>query len=278
MIWDDDGDRPKPPDYFDIFDALGRAYSFVWHRRQYLAQLAVFPIIFIFITGIVSLYYNPGMDPIRGFLVHLPQSFFLAWYFFVTTRLALLDERIEAMPREAQFAATRRHAMTLTILIYLTCNAVIAALTAFLLMGQTTEDAKVSALVQGFSIPLLIGFVWGVRYLALYVPAAIGYALKDFLEAVRGFGFSFRLIFLGVLSVLPVVFGALVFLSLLQGLLTPQNDALETEAFSLDASTAVYLAVASILTMAAFIIIHAGVVFAVGDIITRRMKERPQKK
>lgn len=275
MIWDDDEDRPKPPDYFDILDAVGRGYSFVWHQRQYLAQLAIFPVIFVFITGIVSLYFNPGMDPIRGFLVHLPQSFFLAWYFFVTTRLALLGERIEKMPREAQFAAVRRHAMTLTILIYLLCNAAIAALTAFLMSGQTGTGTP-TLIVQALSLPALIGFVWGMRYLTLYVPASIGYALKDFLEAVRGFGFSFRLIFLAILCVLPVIFSTLIVLSLLQSLLPAQNPA--ADAFSLDGFTALYLAVASVFTMIAFIAIHAGTVFAVGDIITRRMKERPQKK
>lgn len=200
---------------FDIVDAIGNGYAATWRERRWLVRLALVPVT----VKIVSLQAILLLGLERNFLgqaiVLLPSFVLEGWLLVRYVRLLVLGERWPEHQNAPGFRPDPRPVLA-GLLIYVLAQFVLRGLVAFMASGVPPEGVDVpqiepDALAFAMAGGILIGVLWAFRYVWLYIPAALGMGLMDFLSAIRGFSVSFAMIGVWIASFLPflMILGAL---------------------------------------------------------------------
>lgn len=80
-----------------------------------------------------------------------------------------------------------------------------------------TDAMEIPAQIAFLSFLMLGVIFWGFRLMWMYIPAAIGIDLKDYLIKIRGVATSFHMIGLWLLCFMPIFFVLRVFAGFTQG-------------------------------------------------------------
>ena len=202
---------------FDFIDVTNRGYHFMWKKRQEIVRLMLVPAAIKFVLFIAIVFLGFQDNYLRQGLVLLPGYFAEGWFLASVVRLAVLGEHWpRALTGDRQDDMTliesRKHAMTVSILIYALIKIVSAVIvgSAMLSYDSQGEEATQAVPLGGmldFYLVALAGFmilIWAFRYMWVYIPPALGYGVKDFLMTIRGFKSSFQLMGVWIISFSPV--------------------------------------------------------------------------
>ena len=191
---------------FNIFEAVKKAYLFVGREWLYLLKIGFLPMGAQVAAAAFVQYQRPDASLIEGYLWGLPAAALLGWFVFLQTRLLLLGERVDRLPRDRTYLADRHQAMNLSVLTTVLFNMGTAG--ALALWMAVEEGAQSSANKPLGILGLLIigGVVWGVRFGIIPLLAAVHYPIRPVLRQTADMLFSLRLIGMGLLCTMPVVF------------------------------------------------------------------------
>ena len=206
---------------FDILQAVKSGAGFCLLHWRYLFATGTIAIAADIVTTLALQMIPHEFTMLEAFLCNLPATAISAWLMAITTRLAILNEKITDGGKNLIAAAERQEDLHLCILIWLVFNmGFIFVISGLDWAGRMVETANTAgtepppaAAVIGM---LLIGAAfWAARFSVAHLLAAVGYPIKKFIFMVNGPGFSFRLIamalviFIPCFSIFRVVLGAL---------------------------------------------------------------------
>lgn len=208
---------------FDIVDAIGKGYLATWRERRWLARLAFVPVM----AKIVSLQAIMLLEMERNFLgqaiVLLPSFVLEGWLLVRFVRLLALGERWPEHQNAPGFRPDPRPVLA-GLLAYTLMQFILRGLVALMVSGATgraSPDMASAPAPDPLSFVLagafLVGVVWSFRYLWLYIPASVGIPLDDFLKTIRGFGVSFAMMGVWIVSFLPFMMALGVLTGLIAG-------------------------------------------------------------
>lgn len=196
---------------FDFIDTAGEGYKFVWEERRALARLAFIPFIVKLVSYFVILAFALEENLLRQGWLLIPSYFVEAWLIVVVMRFAILQEAPGTMA--ASFAgednAQRKNILS-AILIYVLMKLAVAFVTGSTLEGAKRADTQqLASGTDGDIGPFFISmaaiavFIWGFRFIWLYVPVALNYNLGDFIQKIRAFMSSVYMLGFWMICFLP---------------------------------------------------------------------------
>jgi hypothetical protein len=208
---------------FDLINAAGYGYHRVWVERIYLARLALIPFLlkFALTVTIYALGYEDQF--LRRGLIMLPAVFAEGWVLAQFLRTLLLEERWPMpIPKPGDVDALakvilRARGIVSSALVYV----LISLVTTILGWMAFTMDQNVQDLVKErgaseametdanpvFLIPalaLMFFMIWGFRLLWIYLPYSVLMPAQEFLQKIKGFSPSLRMIGLFLICIVPV--------------------------------------------------------------------------
>lgn len=202
--------------YFSMSEAAGNAYKFVWREKSYLLKIGFLPMLMQVALSLFIYFVRPEASDIESYLWGFPATVLFAWFSFIEVRLMLMGERLDRLPADPAYYADRRYAMQVSVLsnvlFYMGMTFASAVFFYLARSSQWGTDWKYTA-VGAF----IFGFMfWGFRFGVVPILSAVRYPVRPFLERVRGPMFSFRLLGMGLVCILPPaillqVFASLVF-------------------------------------------------------------------
>ncbi|NCC22733.1 MAG: hypothetical protein EOM26_09775 [Alphaproteobacteria bacterium] len=207
---------------FDIIDASGNAYQFVWKERRYLAQLAVLPVFLKFVTLALIFFFDLEGNLVRQALLMLPAFLAEGWLVANLVRFIFFGERwFPPYPgggvHGVSSIADRNRGVKAGAIMYTLIKYLQAGAMAFVMTPDQVEPppAEVSEM-ELFAALILFGIALYVfRFLWIYVPLAINVPAGKIAFLLRGFGISFYLMGTWLLSFVP----PLILLASLSGVL-----------------------------------------------------------
>ncbi len=200
---------------FNITNAVRNAYIFVGSEWRYLARIALLPVGVDALTTVLLLMNGRDMSTFETFSWGLPSSMLTGWYMFHLSRLLMMGERVNKLPADPDYLASRRRGMNASIIVWLLFCMGLVALLGFqsMLMQSFFQDARGVAVsppavpLWAATLSLLIfgGTFWCIRYGVAHILAAVDYPVTRYIRRVAGLGISFRLAGMAFLAVLPVI-------------------------------------------------------------------------
>lgn len=209
--------KPAPPPEIRIMEAMVEGYAFLKDNFTLLFKAALVPMLVGFVTHAIlgALDTSPGYY--MSFVLTLPVTVVFAWYVFVQTRLQVFDEVYIRLPADQDLRAERGRALTISLSCYILFQMGLALASQFIMLGfgtgegsDTPRPGQLVIIFMGLTV-----MIWGVKFSVIHLVAAVEGDLKDYINRVRGFWFSFVLIGLGFVAIVPIllvfvfVFGAL---------------------------------------------------------------------
>ena len=246
---------------FGIFEAAKNAYVFI--GREWLALLKA-GLIPMGVQAALSFFIEFGLEKaslLEGYLWSLPAAALFGWFAFIQTRLLLLGERVETLPKDTTFLLMRDRAMKACVISSLLFNmGISAALAALVASGEWAQQAGGKSLPATVASLFLIGAVfWGMRFSALPILAAVHYPFQPYIRRVRGMMFSLRLFGLGVISLFPV--------AILFQIFTTPFVAAATAGQATDAARAGLIIVTAPLSLLIAMVLNAALAFALKEVL-----------
>lgn len=219
---------------FDFIESASEGYKFVWEKRRVLAPLAALPFVAkIALFGLVILF---GLEEnyLRQGLILIPFYAVEGWMLSVLIRMAVWGDNTRTLKMHdgAELAPTEAvRALRAGIITFVILKLVGAAVSG-LAMENGMEDMLYGDPVGGSSLialagasGLLIVTLWAFRLLWLYVPAALGYSLRGYMAAMRGFKSSFQIVALWLMCFIPLFVVMIMALEFLNGAFPNANIA-----------------------------------------------------
>jgi len=198
---------------FRIFTAVKNAYAFVGREWLYLLKAALLPIGVQIILSIFVQYERPQASLIEDNLWDIPSAMLLGWFLFLEMRLLLLGERQNRLPPDRTYRADRSRAMQAAVLASVLFSMTLNVSRSLIaLLWVTVAEAAPNAadgLVNGcmmLSAAIIGAIVWGLRFGIVPILAAVHHPIRPVLRQTRSLLFSFRLLAMGLLATLPIIF------------------------------------------------------------------------
>jgi len=191
---------------FSIFEAVKNAYIFVGREWLYLLKAGLLPMGAQIVTGVFIQFQRPDASLVESYLWGLPAAALLGWFIFLETRLLLLGERLERLPKDSAALADRRHAMKLSVLTALLFNMGAAGAITLWLAVEEAAQSSANGFLNAVGLLIIGGIIWGVRFGIIPTLAAVHYPIRPVLRRTAGLLFSLRLIGMGLLGTFPVIF------------------------------------------------------------------------
>ncbi len=199
---------------FNFVEAAAAGYRFVWRERRSILTLALIPLsVKVGSYAAISLF-DMEKNFLRQGLVMLPAHFLEGFVVALVVRMALLGENFTRLfdpgpGQPQQFSESQRRAVMASAAIYLLTKLVCSFFAGSMMTAQTMEPIPsmtpppTSTLTM--TIMLIIFMVWMFRFFWLYVPAAMGVSVRQFLQAINSFYSSFYLLGLWVVCFVPLM-------------------------------------------------------------------------
>lgn len=193
-------EKPFTP---DIILAIGRGAKFAWAERLWLSYYAVWPIILGFAGLMLVAWYDVQHHVVWGTLALLPAALARSIYFFQSIRLYLLKQRINGLKDPAFQDPAVRANFRLSVGCYIGFDLGMT-LVAFLVMTGAETFVSAGYFYTLTMVVLCLTAIWALRWFLLYIPAAVGYPLKQYLYEVRGMRFSVWVMMIMLMTSVPV--------------------------------------------------------------------------
>lgn len=215
----------KPSQNFQMIDCVAQAVQALWAQRVLVVRLAAIPVLVKAMTVFLFIIMGVQDNILRQGLYALPAYFVEGFFVAVMIRLALYGEQwpffLTGDAQEDQKRLTsRRRAIKACGLMY-----VLLRLISVVVMGvgmaqigaepQTVVEQEaalqeaagsaggwIAAMGAG---ALLLLTLWSYRYFVLYVPIALGFSPKAFLQKIWGLKASFHLLGVSLCCMVPVI-------------------------------------------------------------------------
>lgn len=212
---------------FQILQAAKKGFIRTWNDRKILFKKSIpayviHVISFFFIARVVSFVVDENqqmkMEIVNGWELYLSVALLflgmalLSYVFIYQSRLILLNEH--EIPAEENKRKS----------VIRTYSYAIAFFLGFLLFKELLNRGvgAITGLLEGTHSTILIGFgllnavlsLWLLRFGVAHIPLAIDFPIRDFLKKVRGFKFSFHLLGLLIVTVVPISFASLIVMAL----------------------------------------------------------------
>ncbi|MCK5519110.1 MAG: hypothetical protein KAI61_06825 [Alphaproteobacteria bacterium] len=191
---------------FNILEAVRNAYSFTRREWRYLLKAGYFPMMAQILTSSILQFGVEDISPIESYLLSFPATVLFAWYVFLETRMLLLGERLDRLPSDSALLADRRQAMKVSVIVYLLFSMGMAAADAYLVMAMTSGHWGVNWPITLIGLFVLGGIFWGIRFSVVPILASVNYPVRPVLRQMKGMMFSLRLIGMGIICLLPLIF------------------------------------------------------------------------
>lgn len=199
---------------FDIIEASGYGYQTAWQERRYLWRLARVPLIIKCICVFLILRFDWSALHLKSTLLLLPTYFADGWVFSHYTRLIFLNQRWPFRPAgdeaaDRQALAERAHyilAGTLTFaLFHFLQGGLMAWIVSLFDAANAYNYDKPPPVLLAMSFLGTAAFgIWFMRLLWFYIPAALGYSLRQCLRDLRGMMTSVLLMVLFLICQVPL--------------------------------------------------------------------------
>jgi hypothetical protein len=197
---------------FDIIEAASYGYQLAWQERRYLGRLATIPLFIKFccLSVIAIAGFNNHSHFLHQAILMLPSYFADGWMLSHYTRLIFLDQRWPFRPsgdpvadrQEAQDRASDLMAGTLVFAVsYFLVAGIMYVLTniSTRINLEAGHDPTQVSFFMSFTVLAILAFCfWGFRFLWFFIPATLGYSLRQCLIRLRG-SMTSLLIFICVL-------------------------------------------------------------------------------
>lgn len=194
-------------------EAMTDGYAFIKDNFTFLLKASLLPIGINFLITVLfmgdPMADSPPDSIYMSFLLTLPGVVLFGWYIFVQTRLQIMGERFTDLPKEQEYRRSRRDDLTASLLCYILFKMVFMLLVQFMALGVIgAEGAGAGGPRPGQSVVIISGLaamVWATKFSVIHLVAAAGADLRDYVRRVKGLWFSFTLIGLGFIAMLPVL-------------------------------------------------------------------------
>jgi len=192
---------------FSIFEAVKNAYIFVGEEWLYLLKAGLLPMAVQIAVELFIQFQRPKeISFIEVYLWELPAIAFSGWFLFLESRLLLLGERLDRLPKDPDYLSDRKQAMKLSVLVtVLFYMGITVAQTLLEVTGELSQSSTNLSLQAG-SLMIIGGLVWGVRFGIVPTLAAVRHPIRPVLRQTKGMMFSLRLVVVGLACFLPVTF------------------------------------------------------------------------
>lgn len=209
---------PAQPFNFDLIDSAGYGYHRVWEERHYLLRLALVPFIIKLATTMAIYVLGIEANLLRRGLIMLPAVFAEGWMLAQFLRTLLMGERWPmALPdpgdhaRMALLVERARGIISSTIVFVLISIAATMAASLIFTIEPGMEARQSQAAQQGdggfifflIACVLMGAMLWGFRLLWVYIPYAVLMPVTTYLERIKGFKHSFKLLGLFLVCIVP---------------------------------------------------------------------------
>ena len=206
---------------FDFIDSASEGYKFVWEKRQDILPLAALPLVVKIALVSVITMMAMGDNFLRQGLLLIPFYVAEGWFLSVIIRMAIWGDNTrtlqfsgDGLAPEGAIRALRAGVIMFTLIKVI--GAAVSGLAMDSGLAETMQGKPVAAGDPLMSFVaasgLLLITIWVFRLLWLYVPVALGYSVRGYMHAMRGFKSSFQIIALWLLCFVPI------FVALLMGL------------------------------------------------------------
>ena len=202
---------------FDIIDAAGYGYQLAWREKRYLARLATVPLFVQFCCLLVILLAGWGDRSLLSTMILLPSFFAAGWMLSHYVRLIFLDQRWPFRPAgdpaaDRQEMQDRAAGLMAGTLVFVISRFLTGGQTAwfFHLLDQVNQVSKVnppqlsSTMAVVFLATMAVS-LWAFRFMWFYIPAVLGYNLRQCVRDLRGIATSFYMIGLTIICSIPVM-------------------------------------------------------------------------
>lgn len=210
---------------FDIVAACKHGYSAVWNNRALVIRLAAIPVFVKIISYIFILGMGLETNFLRQGLILFP-AYLLEGYLICTlVRITIFThEPLIQPPGSAADSYYRQRGRDIQAgaVIYVLIKLMASLVVASVFM-TAPPDAAAAAEGQG-SLAAFIIFaafisfgIWAFRLIWVEVPVALGYSIREYLAKVRGYSFSFHLLSVWIMCLLPLWLAAMLVNDIVMG-------------------------------------------------------------
>lgn len=199
----------------DIVEPSVKAYRLAIAQRHYFMRLAVVPLIIKIVCVSILSAYGWEMDFIKRAFVMLPSYFADGWLLAHIVRLIYFGHTWPFRPtgnteRDMITLAERARGVMAGMLTFVLIRYFADGLLglgrnyAMVAEGENVEaPVETSALSLFMAMLLFAGMVWCFRLLWLYIPASLNRSIKQFMRDINQFVFSFYMIGIWLLCMVP---------------------------------------------------------------------------
>ncbi|MDB5490951.1 MAG: putative rane protein [Micavibrio sp.] len=222
----------------DVITSVDFGYRLVWAEREYLARLALVPVAVKLLTLGIVMALDWQQEYLRSAVLMLPSFFAYGWMLSHLSRLVFYGQRWPFRPSgdaviDGVMLDDRAHGISAGTLYFAVICYLLAGINGILTMSLS--DMKVDGPpgpgghepggVAGLAaLAFLVFFLWSVRLLFLYIPAAAGLSVRPIVRAANGMMLSLQMAGTALVSFVPVALIAWwVTMAVIPKTLTPQE-------------------------------------------------------
>tara|TARA_B100001971_G_C18188592_1_gene537169 strand:+ start:326 stop:1117 length:792 start_codon:yes stop_codon:yes gene_type:complete len=251
------------PPNVEVIASVRSGYAFMRDNFEYLLKSALIPMIVGFLNYMAVSFFWEDESIFENFLATLPTTIFFAWYAFIQIRLQVFDEKhtnlSALLPKDYD---NRQKALVACISLYILFQMFLTVI-SYVIMLVSTEAADQETLetYQVFEFVFLAATVlWALKFSVLHIVVSVEAGIKDFLKRVRGIWFSYTILAIGFMSLMPLI---LLFMFML-GLILPDPEGAERTA------TFVIYAVGTVMTWMMITVLNASIVPALKQLYSKK--------
>jgi hypothetical protein len=219
---------------FDIIEASGKGYRFVWIERGYLMRLAFVPFFIKLICSTLAVVLGWDHHIIRQAIVMLPSYLADGWMVSHLVRLVFLGQRWPFRPgpdpeMDRAMLEERARSISRGVSVFVLAQYALAGVSFifFVYFSPYINNANEPPppAVALLSVLGMLFSVWAFRLMWLYIPAALSYPLRIFLREIRGFSTSIFMFGTWLICMLPPLFICSLLLSVFAAILHVGGEA-----------------------------------------------------
>jgi len=246
---------------FNIVSSVGMAFFYLQKNYLLAIKMGLVLVIASIVTEIFMFYGLEDVEGLFGSLLRLPEMAIEAWVAFIVARHVIFEENIYCLPKDSGFVKKRSQLLQIAVVLSVLIELVSVGIFLMLIEWNKSEIPVLQSTFDPVSIIALVFFFWALRLKVLPVVVASGMSIRQFLTDVKGMMFSFRLLGLLLLCLLPIWF-------LSQILLLPiiENTDPVTSPLTLSTSQRLYyFLVSGILSLVKTIVVTVALVSALKE-------------
>jgi hypothetical protein len=204
---------------FDVIESAGKGYSLVWSERSYLMRLALLPALIKLMCFSAVIAFGWEHAYLRQALVMLPSYFAEGWLLSHLVRFIFFQQRwpFRSTGDKEKDVATlkdRARGITAGTVFYVLIRFLQNGLFAFVrehgeplgAAPMETTAQEPSLLIFIIALLMLVFTIWAFRFFWLFIPAALNYSVKRFLQGLGGFSTSVYMVGTWLICFVPLVF------------------------------------------------------------------------